>query len=128
MVRQIIKTSKGATVIKAIWNNQVIAEAPKEDLIYIEGNWYFPPDSVKQDFLTKSDTPYTCPWKGVCQYFNVQQGDSMSEDVAWSYPEPYESAIHKVKKDFSDYVAFWRDVKVTESDPELDAKREPVLV
>ena len=116
MVRQITKASKGATVIKAIWNNQVIAEAPKEDLIYIEGNWYFPPSSVKPEFLIKSPTPYTCPWKGVCQYFNVGEGDTISQDVAWSYPEPYESATHKVKKDFSNYVAFWRDVAVTEQD------------
>jgi uncharacterized protein (DUF427 family) len=45
--------------MKAVWNDQVIADAPKEDLIYIEGNWYFPPTSVKQEFLQKSPTPYT---------------------------------------------------------------------
>ena len=100
--------------MKAIWNGHVIAEAPKEDLIYIEQNWYFPPKSVKQEYLQKSDTPYTCPWKGVCQYFNVGQGDNWSADNAWSYPTPKESAIHIVKKDFSNYVAFWRDVTVTE--------------
>lgn len=100
--------------MKAIWNGTVIAEARKDDLIYIEGNWYFPPESVKQDFLQKSDTPYTCPWKGVCQYFNVGQNDTWSKDSAWSYPEPLETAIHRVKKDFSNYVAFWQDVKVEE--------------
>lgn len=100
--------------MKALWNDQIIAEAPKEELIYIEGNWYFPPSRVKQEFLHKSPTPYTCPWKGVCQYFNIGQGDQMSPDNAWSYPEPNESAIHIVKKDFSNYVAFWRDVSVTE--------------
>lgn len=100
--------------MKAIWKNQIIAEAPKEELVYIEGNWYFPPASVKQEFLQKSPTPYTCPWKGVCQYFNVGQGDDMSEDNAWSYPEPKDTAIHIVKKDFSNYVAFWRDVVVAE--------------
>lgn len=100
--------------MKAIWNDQVIAEADKDHLIYIEQNWYFPPSSVKQEFLQKSDTPYTCPWKGVCQYFDVVQGDATSKDNAWSYPEPYPSAIEKVKKDFSGYVAFWRDVQVTE--------------
>ena len=100
--------------MKAVWNGQVIAEADKEDLIYIEGNWYFPPASVKQEFLTKSDTPYTCPWKGVCQYFNVGKGDDASQDDAWSYPEPKSSAIDTVKKDFSNYVAFWRSVSVGE--------------
>ena len=100
--------------MKAIWNDQVIAQTDKDNLIYIEGNWYFPPASINQDYLRKSDTPYTCPWKGVCQYFDVGQGSDWSEDNAWAYPEPLPSAIEKVKKDFSGYVAFWRDVQVTE--------------
>lgn len=100
--------------MKAIWNDQVIAEADKDQLIYIEGNWYFPPESVKQEFLTKSATPYTCPWKGVCQYFNVGKDDKISQDNAWSYPEPKPSAIDTVHKDFSNYLAFWRDVEVKE--------------
>ncbi len=100
--------------MKAIWNNQVIAEADKDDLIFIERNWYFPPASVRQGMLRKSDTPYTCPWKGVCQYFDVGEDTSWSKDNAWSYPNPKESAIKTVKKDFSNYVAFWRDVTITE--------------
>lgn len=100
--------------MKATWNGHVIAEAPKEDLIYIEGNWYFPPASVNQHMLRKSATPYTCPWKGVCQYFDVGTDDEWSQDVAWSYPEPLASAIKTVKQDFSNYVAFWRDVSVSE--------------
>ena len=98
--------------MKAVWKDQVIAEAEKEDLIYIEGNWYFPPESVKSNFLKESDTPYTCPWKGKCQYFNVGENDNWSQDNAWSYPEPLPGAIDIVKKDFSNYVAFWRDVSV----------------
>lgn len=100
--------------MKAIWKDQVIAEAPKEDLIYIEGNLYFPPDSVKKEFLQKSDTPYVCPWKGVCQYFHVGKGDDMSQDNAWSYPDPLPGAIDMVKKDFGNYVAFWRDVVISD--------------
>lgn len=100
--------------MKAIWNGHVIAEAPKEDLIFIERNWYFPPSSVKREFLRESPTPYTCPWKGVCQYFDVGEGDTWSKDSAFSYPNPKESALHIVKKDFSNYLAFWRDVTVTE--------------
>lgn len=100
--------------MKAIWNGKVIAEADKDDLIYIEQNWYFPPASVHQDFLRKSDTPYTCPWKGECRYFDVGEGDTWSKDSAWTYPEPKPSAIDIVKKDFSGYVAFWRDVTVSE--------------
>ena len=100
--------------MKAVWNGTVIAEAERSELIYIEQNWYFPPSSVKQEFLRKSDTPYTCPWKGVCQYFDVGQDDTWSLDNAWSYPEPYPKAIEIVKKDFSNYVCFWRDVVVSE--------------
>jgi uncharacterized protein (DUF427 family) len=100
--------------MKAVWKGKVIAEAPKEDLIYIERNWYFPPDSLNKAFLRESPTPYTCPWKGECQYFDVGLDDDWSQDNAWSYPDPKQSAIGKVKKDFSNYVAFWRDVTVTE--------------
>jgi len=101
--------------MKAIWKDQVIAEADKDQLIYIEQNWYFPPSSVKFDFLRKSDTPYTCPWKGECQYYDVgQDGSGWSKDGAWSYPTPKLSAFDIVHKDFSGYVAFWRDVRVDE--------------
>lgn len=101
-------------LMKAIWKDTVIAEAPKEDLIYIEGRWYFPPASVEKAFLRESPTPYICPWKGVCQYFDVGTGNDWSKDSAWSYPEPKPSAVDIVKKNFSNYVAFWRDVEVTE--------------
>lgn len=104
--------------MKAIWKDRVIAEAAKAGLIYIEGNWYFPPGSVDKKFLRKSGTPYTCPWKGVCQYYDVGQGEDWSHDNAWSYPEPKPSAIEIVKnssgKDFSGYIAFWKDVKIAQ--------------
>lgn len=100
--------------MKAILNDTVIAEADKADLIYIEQRWYFPPASVKQDMLTKSDTPYTCPWKGVCQYYNVSDETTTSADAAWAYPDPLPGSLDVVKKDYANYVAFWRDVEVTE--------------
>lgn len=100
--------------MKATWNDTVVAEAEQKDLIYIEGNWYFPPSSVKQEYLVKSPTPYTCPWKGVCQYFTITIDGKSSEDSAFSYPNPKPTAIDQVKKDFSNYIAFWRDVKVSE--------------
>lgn len=100
--------------MKAIFNDHVIAEAPKEELIYIEGNWYFPLTSVKQEYLEKSDTPYTCPWKGECQYYNVKVDSQESKDSVFGYPNPLPGALDKVKKDFSQHVAFWRDIQVTE--------------
>jgi len=102
--------------MKAVLNGVVIAEAPKEELIFIERNWYFPPGSVKQELLQRSDTPYTCPWKGVCQYFDVHDAKTKTwhKDNAFCYPVPLPSAIEKVKKDFSGYVAFWQNVEVKE--------------
>jgi uncharacterized protein (DUF427 family) len=100
--------------MKAIWKNKIIAECEKDKLIFIEQNWYFPPESVRQEYLRKSDTPYTCPWKGVCQYYDVGSGDEWSKDNAWSYQNPLPSAIGRVRQDFGGYVAFWRDVDVTE--------------
>lgn len=100
--------------MKAVWKGQVIAEADKDELIYIEQNWYFPLDKVKREFLRESPTPYTCPWKGECQYYDVGQGDDWSKDSAWAYPKPKPSAIDRVHKDFSGYVAFWRDAEVVE--------------
>lgn len=101
--------------MKATIGGTVIAEAAQEDLIKIEGNWYFPPESVNKEYLVESSTPYTCPWKGECQYFSVKEGDSLLQDRAWSYPTPYETAFARTDgKDFSNYVAFWKEVQVTE--------------
>ena len=100
--------------MKAVLGDVVIAEAPQDELIKIEGNWYFPPSSVNADLLEKSPTPYTCPWKGECQYFSVKDGDALLQDRAWSYPHPYPGAFDRVGKDFSVYVAFWKDVEVVD--------------
>ena len=101
--------------MKATIDDAVVADAPESDLIPIEGNYYFPPSSISPGVLSDSATPYTCPWKGECQYFSVK--DSASGDVlqdrAWSYPHPYPTAFDRVGKDFSDYVAFWKEVKVS---------------
>ncbi|MEO7349854.1 MAG: DUF427 domain-containing protein [Terrimesophilobacter sp.] len=100
--------------MKATLNGTVIAEATKDELIAIEGNWYFPPSSVKTEFLVESATPYTCTWKGKCQYFSVKDGDTLLQDRAWSYPNPIPASFERVGKDFSGYIAFWKDVQVAE--------------
>ncbi|MCX6501015.1 MAG: DUF427 domain-containing protein [Microbacterium sp.] len=98
--------------MRARLGDTVLAEAPESDLVRIEGNWYFPPASVASGVLTDSPTPYTCPWKGVCQYYTVTADGQELPDRAWSYPEPYPTAIERVGKDFSGYVAFWKEVEV----------------
>ena len=97
----------------ATLNGTVLAEADEADVLHIEGNVYFPPSSVKSEYLVESPTPYTCPWKGECQYFSVKDGDQLLTDRAWSYPHPYPTAEERVGKDISNYVAFWKEVQVS---------------
>ncbi len=100
--------------MKALLDGETIAEASVDDLIRIEGNWYFPPQSVREQSFAESPTPYTCPWKGECQYFDVTVGGQSHHDAAWSYPHPLPSAFERVGKDFSGYVAFSEPVQVVE--------------
>lgn len=100
--------------MRATLNGTVIAEADEADLIRIEGNWYFPPASVDFDVLEKSPTPYTCPWKGECQYYSAVVDGVKLADRAWAYPTPYPTGIERVGKDFSGYVAFWKEIQVSE--------------
>lgn len=100
--------------MKVIWNNEILAEAPKEDLIRIEGNWYFPPKALHWDFFTESDHHTICPWKGEASYYDVVVNGNVNEFGAWYYPEPKASAIETVKKDFSNYVAFWNGIQTIE--------------
>lgn len=100
--------------MKAVLGETTVAEADRDDLISIEGNWYFPPSSVRWELLQESPTPYTCPWKGECQYFTVTADGRELADRAWSYPTPYASGVERVGKDFANYVAFWKEVQVVE--------------
>lgn len=94
---------------RAIWNNQVIAEASANEIHRVEGNVYFPLSAVKREFLQPSDTHTSCPWKGLASYYHVSVGDQTNKDAAWYYPEP-SSMAERIK----DHVAFWRGVKVEE--------------
>lgn len=100
--------------MKAVYNGQVVAEADKDKLIYIEGNWYFPKSSIKEEFLSPSDTQYHCPWKGECTYYDVTVDGKTAKDGTFNYATPLPSAIERVKKDFSNHFAFWNGVEVTE--------------
>jgi uncharacterized protein (DUF427 family) len=93
--------------MKAIYNNQVIAKS--NNTIVIEGNHYFPPDSVKKEFLTASDTHTTCPWKGEASYYNVVVNGDKVDDAAWYYPNP-----RPLAEEIKGYIAFWNGVEVTE--------------
>jgi uncharacterized protein (DUF427 family) len=100
--------------MKAVLGDTILAEADRDDLIAIEGNWYFPPSSVNFDHLISSPTPYACAWKGACQYLAVSTGEALLKDRAWFYPDPQPASIDRVGRDFSGYVAFWKEVRVIE--------------
>ncbi len=91
--------------MKAIWNGQVIAES--SDTVVVEGNHYFPAESVKPEFLRNSATHTTCPWKGVASYYSLEVGGQTNTDAAWYYPEPKEAA-----RQIQGRIAFWKGVKV----------------
>jgi uncharacterized protein (DUF427 family) len=100
--------------MKAIWKNTTIAEASQEDLIRIEGNWYFPPESIKKELYKDSDHHTTCFWKGEASYYDVVVDGETNDYGAWYYPKPMDGSIEKVKKDFTNYVAFWNGIQVGE--------------
>lgn len=97
-------------MVTATWNNQIIAQS--NETIVIEGNHYFPPNSIKKDFFKENNDHTTCPWKGQASYYNLEVEGQTNQGAAWFYPKPLSGGIEQVGKDFSNYVAFWKGVKV----------------
>ncbi len=93
--------------MKAIWNNVDIAKSDKT--VVVEGNHYFPPETINRDHFQESSTHTTCPWKGEASYYNVVVNGQVNKDAAWYYPEPKDAAA-----EIKNHVAFWRGVKVEE--------------
>ena len=93
--------------MQAIWNHAVIAEST--DTVVVEGNHYFPAESVKMTFMKPSDTHTTCPWKGEASYYSIEVGGETNSDAAWYYSEPKEAASN-----IKGRVAFWKGVEIKE--------------
>ena len=93
--------------MKAIWNGQVIAES--DDTLVIEGNHYFPVDSLKKEFVSDSETTTVCGWKGTANYYNLNVDGQENQDAVWYYATPSELA-----RGIKDRVAFWKGVQVLE--------------
>lgn len=91
--------------MKAIWNGKVIAES--EDTVVVEGNHYFPEESVKKEYFTDSSTHTTCPWKGLASYYSLLVDGQENKDAAWYYPDPKDAA-----KQIKGRIAFWKGVQV----------------
>jgi uncharacterized protein (DUF427 family) len=90
---------------RAIWNGAVLAES--DHFQVVEGNIYFPADTVNRQYFKESNTHTTCPWKGLASYYNVEVNGQVNADAAWYYPQPKPAA-----KQITDHVAFWRGVTI----------------
>ena len=93
--------------MKAIWNNKVIAES--DQTVVVENNHYFPKAAIKKEFFKESDKNTSCPWKGEASYYTIDVDGKQNENAAWYYPQASHAA-----KPIENYVAFWKEVKVSE--------------
>jgi uncharacterized protein (DUF427 family) len=92
-------------MVKAIWNNAVVAEAAQTDVV--EGNHYFSPESLRMEYFRETKTQSVCSWKGTARYYTLVVGGKENADAAWYYPEPKEAASKIAGK-----VAFWKGVHI----------------
>lgn len=90
---------------KASWNDAVLAECAKFETV--EGNTYFPPETIRKEYFRPSETHTVCGWKGTASYYDVVVDGQVNKDAAWYYPDPKPAA-----KNIKDHIAFWRGVKV----------------
>ena len=91
---------------RAVWRGVELAQS--DDYEVVEGNIYFPADSIRAELFTPSETETYCPWKGVANYYNVEVNGEINTDAAWFYPQTKAAA-----KNIEGYIAFWRGVEVT---------------
>ena len=90
---------------RAVWNETVIAESAQCEIV--ENNYYFPPDTVRREFLQPSDKQTVCGWKGTASYYDIVADGEVNKDAAWYYPQAKPEA-----KNIEGYVAFWRGVTI----------------
>lgn len=91
--------------MKAVWNGAVLAESQKTEVV--EGNHYFPAESLHREYFRDSDHHTQCGWKGVASYYHVEVNGKVNEDAAWYYPTPLPAA-----QNIAGHVAFWKGVQV----------------
>lgn len=91
--------------MKAIWNGVTVAQS--SDTVELEGNHYFPSESLDRQYVRDSDHATQCPWKGTARYYDLVVGDAVNANAAWYYPEPKPAA-----GEIRDRVAFWKGVTV----------------
>jgi uncharacterized protein (DUF427 family) len=92
-------------MMRAVWNDAVLAES--DETIVVEGNHYFPPESVDRRYFRESSKHTVCPWKGTASYYDIVVEEDVNPGGAWYYPEPSQAA-----RQIAGYVAFWQGVRV----------------
>ena len=98
-------SKRKADQMKAIWHGATLAES--DDTIVVEGNHYFPLDSINREYFRESQTHTACPWKGEASYYDILVDGEVNKDAAWYYPEPTQAAAN-----IKNRVAFWKGVTV----------------
>jgi uncharacterized protein (DUF427 family) len=91
--------------MKAVWKGEIIAES--DQTVEVDGNYYFPKESLKKTYFKKSLTRSSCPWKGKAMYYSLKVGKEVNKDAAWSYSDPNLGA-----RIIKDHVAFWKGVRI----------------
>jgi uncharacterized protein (DUF427 family) len=91
--------------MKATWHGATLAES--DDTVVVEGNHYFPSESINKELFSASEKHSTCPWKGEASYYDIVVNGEVNKDAAWYYPEPKDAA-----KNITGHVAFWKGVEV----------------
>ena len=92
---------------KAIWNGAVLAASDHTQIV--EGNHYFPADSIKREYFRENENHTVCPWKGTASYYDIEVDGQVNRGAAWYYPSPKPAA-----KNIKDHIAFWRGVQVVD--------------
>lgn len=101
--------------MKALWRDLVVAEAPEDDLIEVDGAWYFPPSAVNRELLVPSETGYTCGWRGDATYYSIAAEGRTEPDAAWGYPHMSDEAVARIGVDAREYLAFSPAVSLVHS-------------
>lgn len=99
---------------KAVWNGVVLAESNKT--VKVEGNHYFPPNSINRQYFKKSQKQTTCPWKGVASYYDIEVNGQTNPGAGWYYPRPSKAAAN-----IKNHVAFWGGVKIQKSESDVSS-------
>jgi uncharacterized protein (DUF427 family) len=90
---------------RAIWNETVVAESDRTEVV--EGNHYFPPDTIRKEYFRPSTAHTVCSWKGTASYYDLEVSGKINKDAAWYYPTPLPAA-----QNIAGYIAFWKGVKI----------------